>query len=158
VATVAAALNPAELAAWIAFIQAASRGLQQLDRELLAAHDLSLADYEILVFLSEADEHRLPMSELATRALVSKSRLTYRVDRLVERGLVERRRCEADARRVWAMITDAGVEALTDAWATHVDGVRRYVVGPISPTDLDAVQRAMEAMVAALDADDREPL
>ncbi len=144
------ALDPSELAAWMAFIQAASRGLQQLDRELLASHDLSLADYEILVFLSEADDHRLPMSELATRALVSKSRLTYRVDRLMERGYVERHRCESDARRVWGTITEAGLAALTTAWVTHVEGVRRYVVGPVGTDDLGVVQRSMEAMVAAL--------
>lgn len=154
---VARALTSPELQAWTAFLETATRALDQLDRDLQAAHDLTLADYEILVFLSEADEHRLAMSDLARHALVSKSRLTYRIDRLVARGLVERHRCEADARRIWACLTPEGLAQLEAAWPTHLDGVRRHVVDPVDPDDLDSLVRALNAMQVTLAPDSSTP-
>ena len=145
------ALNPTELLAWTTFLETATRALDQLDRDLQANHDLTLADYEILVFLSQAEEHRLPMTDLARSALVSKSRLTYRVARLVAKGLVERHRCQSDGRRIWALLTDDGLALLEAAWPTHLDGVRRHVVDPIDPEDLPALQRSLEAMRSTLE-------
>lgn len=143
-------LNPAELGMWLAFLETSTRALEQLDRDLQARHDLSLADYEILAFLSEADERQLPMTELAHRSLVSKSRLTYRVDRLVAKGFVERRRCDSDGRRVWATLTDTGFTALEEAWPLHLAGVRNHVIEPVHPDDLPALHRALDAMRATL--------
>ena len=64
----------------------------QLSVDLQREHDLTLADYEILVQLSEHPERRLRMSELADATLASRSRLTHQVDRLVKRGYVERKK------------------------------------------------------------------
>ncbi len=153
---VPAPLSAAELGAWVAFIQAASRSLDHLDRDLVVKHDLSLADYEILAFLSEAPDRRLKMTDLAQKALVSKSRLTYRVDRLEAKGFVARKRCEDDARRVWATLTPAGLRALKKAWPDHLAGVRRVVIDPVAPRDLAPVQRALEAMIEALDHSEAE--
>jgi DNA-binding MarR family transcriptional regulator len=140
-----------EMRAWRAFIQVATRALDRLDHELQSAHDLTLGDYEILVSLSEEPEHRLQMSTLAEKSLVSQSRLTYRVDRLEKRGYVERVPCPTDGRRVWAQLTDSGFAALEAAYPTHLEGVRRYVVDPVAPRDLGAATRALEAMLGALD-------
>ena len=58
--------------------------MERLDQKLQQRSHLSLTDYEILSVLSTAPERRLRMSDLARQVLVSRSRLTYRVDRLVE--------------------------------------------------------------------------
>ena len=139
------------MAAWFAFIKVATRGLDRLDRELQAEHGLSLADYEILVGLSEAPERRLQMTELAEFSLLSQSRLTYRVDRLETRGLVERLPCAEDGRRIWACLTPDGLAKLKAAYPSHLADVRRFIVDPPARRDLHAVRRSMEAMLAALD-------
>jgi len=135
-------LEAEQMRAWRAFILVATRALDRLDHELQADHDLTLGDYEILVSLSEEPEHRLQMSTLAEKSLVSQSRLTYRVDRLEKRRFVE---------RIWAQLTEAGLAALEGAYPTHLEGVRRYVIDPVAPDDLAVTTRALEAMMQALD-------
>lgn len=145
-------LDADEQRAWLAFLQAASRALDTLDRDL-SDEDLSLADYEILAILSESPDRRLAMSDLARLALVSKSRLTYRVDRLEQAGLVDRVRCESDARRVWATLTPAGLRAVRQAWPVHLASVRRIVIDPLARRDLPSFSRSLERIVAAIDAE-----
>lgn len=140
------ALDPEEMRAWRAFIRAATLALDRLDHELHSAHGLTLPDYEILVHLSEAPERSLLMSDLAARCLVSSSRLTYRIDRLEREGIVARRPCEEDGRRIWATLTDAGFERLREAYPTHLAGVRAHVVDPVARRDLAALARSLEAM------------
>ena len=144
-------LEAEQMRAWRAFILVATRALHRLDHELQADHDLTLGDYEILVSLSEEPEHRLQMSTLAEKSLVSQSRLTYRVDRLEKRRFVERVPCPSDGRRIWAQLTEAGLAALEGAYPTHLEGVRRYVIDPVAPDDLAVTTRALEAMMQALD-------
>lgn len=143
------ALDDEEMALWTSFLQAAILGLDAVNRAL-TDHDLTLEDYEILVFLSAEPERRLPMSELAARTLSAKSRLTYRVDRLERVGIVRRTRCGEDGRRIWAQLTDDGMAVLEGAWPTHLGSVRRFIVDPVARRDLAAATRALEAMTGAL--------
>jgi Transcriptional regulators len=142
-------LTPEEQQAWRAFIRGAALLLDQLDSELVEAHGLTLADYEILAWLSEAPRGGLRMSELADRALVSRSRLTYRFDRLVAEGLVERRPCASDRRGSLAVLTATGRRRLERAAPTHVDGVVAYLVDRCSSRDLAAIGRAFSSVGAA---------
>ena len=134
------------LKSWIVVMEA-------LDRDM-GAFGLTLADYEVLVHLSEADDRQLRMAELADHALMSRSRLTYRVDRLVRKGLVDRRPCETDRRGAFAVITDAGIELLKRAAPIHVLGVRRYLFSSSDSTGWKFAGEASRAMVEACDSTD----
>lgn len=145
-------LDPRQQDAWRGIIAGSTRLLDQLDRDLRLAHGLTLADYEILVRLSEAPGQRLRMSDLAAVALVSRSRLTHRVDRMVARRLVEREACPSDRRGTFAVLTDSGRATIEAAAPTHVAGVRRYIVDVVDPTTLDQLGTGMTAVAAAVDA------
>jgi DNA-binding MarR family transcriptional regulator len=149
-------LKPEEQQAWRAFVRGSALLLDRLDSELLERHGLTLADYEILAWLSEAPRGGLRMSELADRALVSRSRLTYRVDRLVADGLVERRPCASDRRGSLALLTSTGRRRLERAAPTHVDGVVAHLVDRCSSRELAAIGRAFRAVAEALDAPEGE--
>ena len=71
-------LNPQELAAWRGMLEVHARVTQQLDAEMQAEHELSLSAYEVLMFLADAPEHRMRMSEIAERVLLSRSGCTGR--------------------------------------------------------------------------------
>jgi len=114
----------------------------QLSVDLQNQHDLTLADYEILVQLSEHPERRLRMSELADATLASRSRLTHQVDRLVKRGYVERQECELDRRGSFAALTDAGWKAIEAAAPDHVESVRAYLVDALGPAEFAALGEA----------------
>lgn len=111
----------------------------QLNRELQESHGLSLADYEILVRLSEAPDRRMRMSDLASATLASRSRLSHQIDRLESAGIVQRMTCSEDRRGSFAVLTDHGWQALVAAAPDHVAGVRRHfvdVLGSAAFTDL----------------------
>ncbi len=126
--------------------------LDRLDADLRAAHGIGLADYEILVQLSEAPAHSLRMSELADRTLVSRSRLTHRVDRLTDAGLVSRAPCPTDRRGLFAVLSDDGLRLLEQAAPTHVAGVRRYVIDPLDPSTRRALTAELADPLAELEA------
>jgi DNA-binding MarR family transcriptional regulator len=118
---------------WRDWVHASTLLPDTLSRELQEKHGLSLPDYEVMVHLSEQPDHRLRMSELAERTLVSRSRLTHQVDRMERAGWVERVPCSEDRRGSWAVLTDSGYAAIVAAAPTHVDGVRKHLVDLLGP-------------------------
>lgn len=144
-------LDEREMQAWMAFLHASTRLLERLDAEL-EDHGLSLADYEILVHLSDEPAGELRMTELAARTLVSRSGLTRRLDRLVESGLVARRSCPTDRRGVLAVLTPAGRSRLEQAAPTHVAGVRRHFLSQLQGQDLGPLADCLNAVVSSAES------
>lgn len=140
-------LNSLEMHAWRTFLAAHARLMAALDEELVAGHDLSLAEYEVLVHLSEGPPDGVRMSHLAERILVSRSGLTRRIDRLEEQGLVERQVCPSDRRGQMAVLTPAGRARLDQAAPTHLDGVRRLFIDALTSEQLKAVGDGLAEVV-----------
>jgi DNA-binding MarR family transcriptional regulator len=130
-----APLTAQELAAWRGMLEVHARVTQQLDAEMQAEHELSLSGYEVLMFLADAPEHRMRMSEIAKRVLLSRSGCTRLVDRLVRRGYVSRCAATGDGRGLYAQLTDAGLTKIAAARATHRDGIRRLFLDNLTATD-----------------------
>lgn len=128
------------------------RLIERLDRNMQVRNDLALTDYEILMALSEAPEHRLRMSDLAERILVSRSRLTYRVDGMADRGYVMRSAVRGDKRGVWAQLQPGGLKALEEAAPGHVEDVRVMLMDLIQPDELDGFHRVWDRVLDALDS------
>lgn len=116
-------------------LQVHARVTQQLDAQMHAEHGLSLSSYEVLMFLADAPDHRMRMSDIADRVLLSRSGCTRLVDRLVEQGYVTRCAASTDGRGLYAQLTDAGVERVTAARATHHDGIRQFFLRHLTATD-----------------------
>jgi DNA-binding MarR family transcriptional regulator len=133
--TYAAPLSDLELAAWRGMLQVHARITQQLDVQMRAQHGLSVSAYEVLMFLADAPEHRMRMSDIAQRALLSRSGCTRLVDRLVELGYVVRSAAPTDGRGLYAQLTDAGVAKAAVARATHLEGVRQFFLERLTTTD-----------------------
>jgi len=134
------------MSAWHALIRAHSRVVRKLEAELEAEHGLTLPAYEVLAHLSEAPNRRLRMSELATHAILTPSGLTRLVDKLARDGLVERQRCEADARVVYAVLTSAGMARLVAAYPPHVRGVREHYLDLLSCDQQVALSEALATL------------
>ena len=132
---------------WRAYITATTLLGARLSRELQTAHGITIADYEILVRLSEAPDRRLRMSQLAEHTLASRSRLSHQVDRLEKVGLVERTACAEDRRGANAVLTEKGWTLLVEAAPTHVGGVREHLVDQLTPEQFGELGDAL-AVVA----------
>ena len=133
--TATTTLTPQELAAWRGLLQIHARVTQQLDAQLQAEHGISASAYEVLMFLDDAPEHRMRMSEIADRVLLSRSGCTRLVDRLAEQGYVARCADTTDGRGLYAQLTDSGLAKIGAARATHRDGIRRYFLDHLTATD-----------------------
>jgi DNA-binding MarR family transcriptional regulator len=127
--------------------------MRALDAELERAHGLRLVDYDVLIHLARSPDRRLRMAELAEAVLLTRSGLTRLVDRLEQRGLVERRKCANDARGAFAVLTDEGLRRFREAHPTHVAGVRRLFLDVLSRDDLRRLAAVWERVEAALAAD-----
>ena len=129
-------LTPEELGAWRGLLRVHSALVKALDAELLAAHDLPLTSYEVLINLQAAPGQRRRMAELADGVLLSRSGMTRLVDRLERDGLLERDACTDDGRGTYAVLTDKGDACLAAARRTHLDGVRDRFLEHFEPGEL----------------------
>ncbi len=131
------------LDAWQALLRAHATLMRMLDQDLEKKTGLSLADFDVLAQLAGAGGE-LRMTELADRALISRSGMTRRVARLVEEGLVGRAHPAADARGVVVALTDAGVARVIETTPVHSRGVFDAFVSRLDDQELAVLESALE--------------
>lgn len=106
-------------------------------------HGLTLAEFGIV----EALYHRGPMllGEVQKRILVSSGGITFLVDRLAAKGLVERRSCETDRRARYAALTPKGTALVAEIFPSHAAVVKQAMEG-ISPEEQERMADQLRDM------------
>ncbi len=122
--TVTEWLSEDEMLFWLGFLATTGSVMAEVEAAVKADAGINFDDYEVLVHLSEADDHELRMSDLGDRLLHSRSRLTQRVDRLTKKGFVRRHKSAEDRRGTYAVLTDEGLAILQKAAPDHLRAVR----------------------------------
>jgi DNA-binding MarR family transcriptional regulator len=136
------------LGALIGATQAVTR---EVSAELVEEHGLTLNEYEVLLLLSHAPEDRMKRVDVATQVRLTPSGVTRMLDRLEKVGLVEKGKCESDARITYAVLTDAGMAKLRDYSRDHYVAVERVLAGRLDPRELDSL---LELLRRFTDADE----
>lgn len=144
-------LSDREQLAWRTHLDVNRLLMHQLERDL-QPFGLTMNDYEILVNLSESEEHRMRMSDLATATLQSKSRLSHQITRMEKAGLVRRENCDSDRRGLYAVLTEQGWQTLREVAPHHVESVRRHFIDRLEPDDLATLHRALAPVAEKLHA------
>jgi len=135
------------LEAWRSLLRAHATLMRQLDTDLEKKTGLALADFDVLAQLALAGGE-LRMTDLAARALISRSGMTRRVARLVDEGLVRRADTDADGRGVVVVLTDAGMARLTEATPVHLRGVSDLFVARLNQKELAVLKSVMDKVTA----------
>ena len=135
--TVHTRLEGAALEAWRSYLQSHASILRVLDAELAAEHGMTTRDYEVLLYLAQAEGRHLPMSALAESTMLTRSGITRLVDGLVEAGWIERVACPNDARVSYAQLTDHGYEKLREAGCAHVRSIHRLFLENFTPGEIE---------------------
>ncbi len=143
-------LDDGEMRAWRNYVVGASMLGDRLHRELQERHGVSLADYEVLVRLSERRGRRMRMSQLADDVASSKSRVSHQVARMEREGLLRRRECPEDGRGVFAELTDKGMAVLEGSAPTHVEGVREHMIDLLSREEQEVLAKVFDRVIAHL--------
>jgi DNA-binding MarR family transcriptional regulator len=115
----------AKLRAWVAFLTSYRAVLDRLEGELLEKRGMSLTWFDVLAQLARAGG-RLRMSRLAASLVLSRSGLTRRIDRMEAAGFVARESAPNDRRGAYAVLTEAGLEALAAAQIVHLEGIEKH--------------------------------
>lgn len=145
----AARLEGAALEAWRSYLQSHASILRALDAELVAEQGMTTRDYEVLLYLAQAPDRKLPMSALAERTMLTRSGITRLIDGLVACGLIERVSCRSDARVSYAQLTDPGYEKLREAGCTHIASIRRLFLEHFSAEELDQLAELLSRLPGA---------
>ncbi|MFM1789767.1 MAG: hypothetical protein RLZZ526_94 [Actinomycetota bacterium] len=140
-------LSPEEMRAWRGFIEVVGRLNINLEADL-AKQRLALGDYQVLVYLSEADDHRMRMCDLADMLNLSPSGITRRLDGLVKAGLVSRERSAEDGRVMLGVLTPKGFEKLKTVAPLHVESVREHFIDRLTPQQIEGIGEIFEALRA----------
>lgn len=123
-----------------------------LERELIQSAGLSLADYAVLVTLSEATDHTLQSRNLACALLWEKSRLSHQVKRMEKRGLVQRIACATDARAAMVRLTSEGLKTIRKAAPSHVATVRQILFEPLTAAEAQELGRISKIIFERIQA------
>ena len=124
---------------WRAYLAMSGRLQAALGRQLQRDHGLSLADYDVLVAITERPECR--MGELGAHLGWEQSRVSHQLARMRTRGLIERTGSADDRRAAVVTLTVAGRDALEAAAPGHAELVRSVVFDGMSRTQAEAVRR-----------------
>ncbi len=128
-------------------VQRTANALSQPLTEMLRAHDLTPAQYNVLRILRGAGEAGLNASDIAGRMISRDPDVTRLVDRLEKRGLVERWRCSHDRRVVWTRISAGGRE-LIDPLDAPLDALHKSMLEHMPQ---DRLQMLIELLEEARD-------
>ena len=107
-------------------------------------------DYQVLLLLRNAEDHRLRMGELAQRLVFSPSRLSYQIGVLEKRGWVRRRRCAEDARGLEAELTEEGLRAFRRLRPAHARDVEELFLRALEGDDADRLAAVMDRLARRL--------
>jgi DNA-binding MarR family transcriptional regulator len=143
--TVDGPLSGPGLEAWDSFLRAHATLLRRLEVDLAQETGLTLADFDVLAQLARAGGE-LRMTDLAGRALISRSGMTRRVARLVDEGLVRRADAGEDGRGVVVSLTDAGVERLSETAPVHLRAVSELFVSQLDGQELTVLKNALDKL------------
>lgn len=113
-------------------------------------HELTMREYDVLYTLSKC-EQPLRLAELNRSVLLSQPALSRMVDRLVDRGLVQRTADPADGRGVRLALTRTGRELQRRVGGRHAVGVARAVAGELSTDELHTLQQLCSRLAGTAD-------
>jgi DNA-binding MarR family transcriptional regulator len=142
-------LNDQRNSVWRLFITANVKLLDRIGEKFAQAGLPSMDWYDVLLMLKEAPEHHLRLSELAEKALLSRSNLTHLIDRMEKAELLYRKRCPKDRRGTYAVLTETGLAMQQNMWAIYSEGIADYFGSQLDDEELKVMQRALKRMLAA---------
>ncbi|RZT86804.1 MarR family transcriptional regulator [Pseudonocardia sediminis] len=149
-------LDDDERRAWRGYLSMQAKVTARLHRQLQADSGLSLADFDVLVQLTDrardpGEQPRARVLELAESLQWEKSRLSHHLSRMQRRGLVAREDCPDDGRGAFIVLTDDGRRAIERAAPRHVETVREVVLDRLTAEEVRVLGDIAERVLDGLD-------
>jgi DNA-binding MarR family transcriptional regulator len=123
----------------------------ELDAQMLRRADINQFEYHVLSHLSEAPDRTLRISDLATLARGSLSRLSHLIKRLEQRGWLRREPAPDDGRYTNAILTEAGYAKVVSAAPVQLEVVRQLVLDQLTRAQLKQLRDIGDRLLAGID-------
>ncbi|HLR71241.1 MAG TPA: MarR family transcriptional regulator [Pseudogracilibacillus sp.] len=97
-----------------------SRALESVKKQVvkdIKSYQLNLTEFAVLEFLYNKGEQ--PIQSIGKKVLLASSSITYVVDKLEEKGYLERIACPTDRRVIYGRITEKGEKLMNDIFPQH---------------------------------------
>ena len=127
---------------------------RELSAQLVANHELTLSEYEVLMLLASAPDGVMRRVDLAHEVRLSPSGVTRMLDRLEAGGLVGKALCDKDARVTYAQLTEAGREKLSAASKAHVASICTLFEEHFADKEIDSVAQLLGKLPGVGNQDD----
>jgi DNA-binding MarR family transcriptional regulator len=132
--------------AWEALLSAHAVLMKQFAAEDVWA-DVSMREYDVLYTLSKCPGP-VRISELNRHVLLSQPALSRMVDRLADRGFLERQTDPADGRGVRLSLTDAGRAMQRQVGRQHARSVARALTAALDPGELSELETICQKLAS----------
>lgn len=136
-------LSKRGLEAWKGLLFGHATLVEVIDKEMAKANLLPLDWYDALLALELSPCHKLKMSDLAEKVLLSKSGLTRLVDRLEAKGYIRREACRADRRVNYAVLTEEGLKAREESWPTYRAAIHEHFASHLTDQEAEIIGSAL---------------
>ena len=133
--------------AWHRLLRVSSRVLRELDRSLDSKQRMMVSEFDVLITLDNAPDHRLRMTDLAQATMLSSGGMTRLVGRLEQRGLVRRDPDPDDARALQASLTETGRTSVARARITHDEVIANALGAHLTPRDVQILAGLLEKVL-----------
>ena len=141
----------------ITAVHRVSRRLNQWYDQQLADLDVSGGEWTVLSEIARAEGNKMTPTQLATAAHVAPSSMTHRLDRMVERDLVDRTTDPTNRTRVLVGLTEPG-------WQLYATTIRESnmvetdLMRGLTGRQVDELAYLLEKLLAGLDDSPLEPV
>jgi len=139
------------LDSWVRLLRGHASITRAISAELVAAHGLTVNDYEALLQLARAEDGRMRRVDLAEGLILTASGVTRLLDGLEVAGWVERASCATDRRVTYAVLTPAGRRKLREASESHMADIRAYFEARFSTEELEQLATLLGRLQAGGD-------
>ncbi|MDO5618643.1 MarR family winged helix-turn-helix transcriptional regulator [Kocuria sp.] len=147
-------LTAAEQRTWRSFLFGSRAMLRAIDKQLTRDSNLSGAEYDVLVPLSESPSGVLRSRDLLEFLGWERSRLSHLLVRMDRRSLIQRKPCDDDARGLDVSITPQGRRAIEAAAPAHLAMVRAVLMDELTEDETRAINSIYDKLTANLRAHD----
>lgn len=107
----------------------ASKSVEEKIKQDISSYGMRISDFTVLEALYH--KGKLTVRQITEAVLINTGSITYVIDKLVKKGLVERSHCEEDRRVVYIHITEHGKELMNEIFPAHQKMIE-YIFSTIS--------------------------
>ena len=143
--------DPIAREAWRLVMVLSARVSAHMEQAAAEAGTVPLTWFEVLATLGRTPGRRMRLRDLADAVLLTRAGLTRVLDRIEAEGLIRREKCPADGRGSEAVLTDAGLTALGQAWPVNIRVMRERFAAHLPPGAATAVVDALRPVLLAND-------